>query len=123
MRGRTLNDAFVILDEAQNTTEQQMKMFLTRLGFNTKMIITGDVTQVDLTVPKSGLATIERILEGIDDIAFAHLKPEDAEKYDTRWSAKSSQPMIDTRPSPATIAGTSQAKPHPSKRTSKSKGT
>lgn len=54
MRGRTLNDAFVILDEAQNTTEQQMKMFLTRLGFNTKMIITGDVTQVDLTVPKSG---------------------------------------------------------------------
>ena len=65
------NDAFVILDEAQNTTEQQMKMFLTRLGFNTKMIITGDVTQVDLTVPKSGLATIERILEGIDDIAFA----------------------------------------------------
>ena len=53
MRGRTLNDAFVILDEAQNTTEQQMKMFLTRLGFNTKMVITGDVTQVDLTVPKS----------------------------------------------------------------------
>ena len=54
MRGRTLNDAFVILDEAQNTTEQQMKMFLTRLGFNTKMIITGDVTQVDLTVPNPG---------------------------------------------------------------------
>ena len=81
MRGRTLNDAFVILDEAQNTTEQQMKMFLTRLGFNTKMIITGDVTQVDLTVPKSGLATIERILEGIDDIAFAHLKPEDVVRH------------------------------------------
>ena len=77
MRGRTLNDAFVILDEAQNTTEQQMKMFLTRLGFNTKMIITGDVTQVDLT----GLATIERILEGIDDIAFAHLKPEDVVRH------------------------------------------
>ena len=81
MRGRTLNDAFVILDEAQNTTEQQMKMFLTRLGFNTKMIITGDVTQVDLTVPKSGLATIERILDGIDDIAFAHLKPEDVVRH------------------------------------------
>ena len=81
MRGRTLHDAFVILDEAQNTTEQQMKMFLTRLGFNTKMIITGDVTQVDLTVPKSGLATIERILEGIDDIAFAHLKPEDVVRH------------------------------------------
>ncbi len=59
MRGRTLNDAFVILDEAQNTTEQQMKMFLTRLGFNTKMVITGDVTQVDLAVPQSGLATID----------------------------------------------------------------
>ena len=81
MRGRTLEDAFVILDEAQNTTIMQMKMFLTRLGFNTKMIITGDVTQVDLTVPKSGLATIERILEGIDDIAFAHLKPEDVVRH------------------------------------------
>ncbi|WP_137652305.1 PhoH family protein [Bifidobacterium moukalabense] len=81
MRGRTLNDAFVILDEAQNTTEQQMKMFLTRLGFNTKMIITGDVTQVDLTVPRSGLATIERILNGIDGIAFAHLQPEDVVRH------------------------------------------
>ena len=81
MRGRTLNDAFVILDEAQNTTEQQMKMFLTRLGFNTKMVITGDVTQVDLTVPRSGLATIERILGGIDDIAFA------ASRRRKTWSA------------------------------------
>lgn len=62
MRGRTLNDAFVILDEAQNTTSQQMKMFLTRLGFNTKMVITGDITQVDLDVPRSGLASIESIL-------------------------------------------------------------
>ena len=58
-----------------------MKMFLTRLGFNTKMVITGDVTQVDLTVPKSGLATIEHILDGIDDIAFAHLKPEDVVRH------------------------------------------
>ena len=82
MRGRTLNDAFVILDEAQNTTEQQMKMFLTRLGFNTKMIITGDVTQVDLTVPKSGLATIERILGGIAGIAFAHLNPQDVVRHE-----------------------------------------
>ncbi|HAK71228.1 PhoH family protein [Bifidobacterium sp. UBA6881] len=81
MRGRTLNDAYVILDEAQNTTEQQMKMFLTRLGFNTKMVITGDVTQVDLTVPKSGLATIERILDGIDGIAFAHLNAEDVVRH------------------------------------------
>ena len=77
MRGRTLNDAFVILDEAQNTTEQQMKMFLTRLGFNTTMVITGDISQVDLAVPRSGLATIERILEGIGDIAFVHLGTDD----------------------------------------------
>ncbi|NEG54621.1 PhoH family protein [Bifidobacterium platyrrhinorum] len=81
MRGRTLNDAYVILDEAQNTTEQQMKMFLTRLGFNTKMVITGDITQVDLAVPRSGLATIERILGGIKDIAFVHLKAEDVVRH------------------------------------------
>ena len=82
MRGRTLNDAYVILDEAQNTTEQQMKMFLTRLGFNTTMIITGDVTQVDLAVPRSGLATIEGILSGIDDIAFAHLDAGDVVRHE-----------------------------------------
>ena len=81
MRGRTLNDAFVILDEAQNTTEQQMKMFLTRLGFNTTMVITGDVTQIDLTVPNSGLASIERILGGIDDIAFVHLDAADVVRH------------------------------------------
>ncbi|OZG69271.1 PhoH family protein [Bifidobacterium eulemuris] len=81
MRGRTLNDAFVILDEAQNTTEQQMKMFLTRLGFNTTMVITGDITQVDLTVPRSGLATIERILGGIDDIAFVHMGADDVVRH------------------------------------------
>ena len=81
MRGRTLNDAFVILDEAQNTTEQQMKMFLTRLGFNTTMVITGDITQVDLTVPRSGLATIEHILGDIDDIAFVHLSAEDVVRH------------------------------------------
>ncbi|WEV73106.1 PhoH family protein [Bifidobacterium sp. ESL0790] len=81
MRGRTLNDAFVILDEAQNTTEQQMKMFLTRLGFNTKMVITGDVTQIDLTVPHSGLRSIESILGGIDDIAFVHLGAKDVVRH------------------------------------------
>lgn len=81
MRGRTLNDAFVILDEAQNTTEQQMKMFLTRLGFNTTMVITGDITQVDLTVPRSGLASIERILGGIDDIAFVHMAADDVVRH------------------------------------------
>ena len=81
MRGRTLDDSFIILDEAQNTSREQMKMFLTRLGFNTTMVITGDISQVDLTVPRSGLATIERILGGIDDIAFVHLKTEDVVRH------------------------------------------
>jgi phosphate starvation-inducible protein PhoH and related proteins len=71
MRGRTLNDAFVILDEAQNTTPEQMKMFLTRLGFNSKMVVTGDVTQIDLPRDnKSGLVVVREILEGIDDVNF-----------------------------------------------------
>ena len=81
MRGRTLNDAYEILDEAQNTTAQQMKMFLTRLGFNTKMVVTGDITQVDLAAPRSGLATIERVLRGIDDIAFVHLGAADVVRH------------------------------------------
>ena len=73
MRGRTLNDAFVILDEAQNTTPEQMKMFLTRLGFNSTFVITGDATQVDLPRRRGGLADIECILGDVDDIAFVHL--------------------------------------------------
>lgn len=77
MRGRTLNDAFVILDEAQNATVQQLKMFLTRLGFNTTMVITGDRTQVDLAVPKSGLASIENVLKDVKSIAFVHLNAKD----------------------------------------------
>ena len=82
MRGRTLNDSFIILDEAQNTTPEQMKMFLTRLGFGSKMVITGDVTQVDLPNGKhSGLATIRKILDGIDDIAFMDLTAEDVVRH------------------------------------------
>mgnify|MGYP006266912253 CR=1 FL=1 len=78
MRGRTLNDAFVILDEAQNTSAEQMKMFLTRLGFGSKMVITGDVTQVDLPHgTQSGLKIVQEILEGVDDICFLHLTAED----------------------------------------------
>lgn len=78
MRGRTLNDAFVILDEAQNTSAEQMKMFLTRLGFGSKMVITGDVTQVDLPHgTQSGLKIVQEILEGVDDICFLHLSAED----------------------------------------------
>jgi phosphate starvation-inducible protein PhoH and related proteins len=71
MRGRTLEDAFVILDEAQNTTEQQMKMFLTRLGFNSKMVVTGDISQIDLPIGrKSGLITAINILKGIKDVSI-----------------------------------------------------
>ena len=70
MRGRTLNDSFIILDEAQNTTPEQMKMFLTRLGFGSKMVVTGDVTQLDLPRGVSGLKGVRAILEDIDDIAF-----------------------------------------------------
>ncbi len=78
MRGRTLNDAFVILDEAQNTSPEQMKMFLTRLGFGSKMVITGDVTQVDLpNYAKSGLAVVQNVLSNVEDISFMHLGSED----------------------------------------------
>src|SRR5699024_8891079 len=74
MRGRTLEDAYVILDEAQNTTDNQMKMFLTRLGFNSKMIITGDVTQIDLPRGvESGLIKALRILKGVKGISFVEL--------------------------------------------------
>ncbi|MGA1279276.1 MAG: PhoH family protein [Candidatus Nanopelagicaceae bacterium] len=82
MRGRTLNDAFIILDEAQNTSAEQMKMFLTRLGFNSKMVITGDITQVDLpSGTKSGLRVVTDILEGISDISFIHLESEDVVRH------------------------------------------
>ena len=82
MRGRTLNDAFVILDEAQNTTPEQMKMFLTRLGFGSKMVVTGDVTQIDLPGGQhSGLKVIRDILKDIDDIAFLELTAEDVVRH------------------------------------------
>jgi len=78
MRGRTLNDAFIILDEAQNTSPEQMKMFLTRLGFGSRMVITGDVTQMDLpSGAKSGLKVIRDILSDVDDIAFIELSSQD----------------------------------------------
>ena len=77
MRGRTLNSSFVILDEAQNTTPEQMKMFLTRIGFGTKAVVTGDVTQVDVAGGRSGLGGLEQILDGIDGLAFVHLGQSD----------------------------------------------
>ncbi len=82
MRGRTLNDAFIILDEAQNTTAEQMKMFLTRLGFNSKIVVTGDITQVDLPGgARSGLRAVIDILDGIDDIHFAELTSADVVRH------------------------------------------
>ncbi len=81
MRGRTLNDSFIILDEAQNTTPEQMKMFLTRLGFNSKMVVTGDITQVDLPGGSSGLKTAEDILNHVDDMHFAYLTADDVVRH------------------------------------------
>jgi phosphate starvation-inducible PhoH-like protein len=82
MRGRTLNDSFVILDEAQNTTPEQMKMFLTRLGFGSKMVVTGDITQVDLPKDqKSGLLVVGDILDGVDGVAFTRFGGEDVVRH------------------------------------------
>lgn len=82
MRGRTLNDAFIILDEAQNTTPEQMKMFLTRLGFGSTMVVTGDVTQVDLPGgTRSGLQIVQEILSGVDDVAFCKLTSHDVVRH------------------------------------------
>jgi phosphate starvation-inducible PhoH-like protein len=98
MRGRTLNDAFIILDEAQNTTPEQMKMFLTRLGFGSKMVVTGDVTQVDLpTGAASGLRIVQQILQGVEDVNFSVLDAGDVVRHRLvgdivdaygRWDAK-----------------------------------
>ncbi len=81
MRGRTLNDSFVILDEAQNTTPEQMKMFLTRLGFGSRMVITGDITQVDVPLGASGLRTVTNILGDVDDIHFSRLTSDDVVRH------------------------------------------
>ncbi|NNC10779.1 PhoH family protein [Planctomonas sp. JC2975] len=81
MRGRTLNDSFIVLDEAQNTTPEQMKMFLTRLGFGSRMVITGDITQIDLPNAASGLRLVTRVLDGIDDIHFTRLTSDDVVRH------------------------------------------
>jgi phosphate starvation-inducible PhoH-like protein len=81
MRGRTLNDSFIILDEAQNTTPEQMKMFLTRLGFNSKMIVTGDVTQIDLPGGNSGLKVAKEILSDVSDMKFCVLDSSDVVRH------------------------------------------
>ena len=83
MRGRTLNDAFIILDEAQNTTSEQMKMFLTRMGMGSKMVITGDVTQIDLPMgKKSGLTEAIEVLKNVDDIGIVNLTHRDVVRHE-----------------------------------------
>lgn len=98
MRGRTLNDSFIILDEAQNTTPEQMKMFLTRLGFGSKIVVTGDVTQVDLpTGTKSGLRIVEGILDGIDDLTFQRLTSHDVVRHKLVGRIVAAYDEFDTR--------------------------
>ena len=102
MRGRTLNDAFIILDEAQNTSPAQMKMFLTRLGFGAKMVVTGDVTQIDLpSGTPSGLKIVQEILDGVEDVHFAELTAHDVVRHSLvgaiveaygRWDQLTSSP-------------------------------
>ncbi len=103
MRGRSLNDAFIILDEAQNTTPEQMKMFLTRLGFGSKIVVTGDVTQVDLPggSHRSGLSVVRDILAGVDDVHFSELTSQDVVRHRlvadivdaySRWDAECAEP-------------------------------
>jgi phosphate starvation-inducible PhoH-like protein len=81
MRGRTLNNSFIILDEAQNATPEQMKMFLTRIGFGSKVVVTGDTTQVDVPDGRSGLLGLERTLQGIDGLSFVHLGAGDVVRH------------------------------------------
>jgi phosphate starvation-inducible PhoH-like protein len=82
MRGRSLNDSFIVLDEAQNTSPEQMKMFLTRLGFGSKMVVTGDVTQVDLPEgTRSGLRIVQEILDGLEDVQFCRLTSSDVVRH------------------------------------------
>ena len=81
MRGRTLNNSFIILDEAQNTTPEQMKMFLTRIGFGSRVVVTGDTSQVDVPGGRSGLVGLEKVLAGIDGLTFVHLTGSDVVRH------------------------------------------
>ena len=103
MRGRTLDDSFIILDEAQNTTKEQMKMFLTRLGFGSKIVITGDVTQIDLPDDKtSGLKDAIRILDGVEDIAICHLTSADVVRHALVQRIINAYESAAKKPAPAT---------------------
>ncbi len=109
MRGRTLDDSFIILDEAQNTTKEQMKMFLTRLGFGSKIVITGDVTQIDLPGDKtSGLKDAVRVLEGIKDIAICRLTSADVVRHALVQEIINAYEKADKKPAPPKTAKTYQ---------------
>ncbi len=115
MRGRTLNDAFIIMDEAQNTTGEQMKMFVTRLGNNSRAVITGDLTQIDLPNPKrSGLFEALNVLDGVEGISFCHFEDNDVVRhhlvqrivraYDTYGRTQQTQlPLEMGEPAPAAV--------------------
>jgi phosphate starvation-inducible PhoH-like protein len=116
MRGRTLNDAFIILDEAQNTTAEQMKMFLTRLGFGSKIVVTGDVTQVDLPGnTRSGLRVVRDILGEIDDVHFATLNSSDVVRHRLVGEIVDAYERAELREAQA-ASGTQPARPHSSPR-------
>jgi phosphate starvation-inducible PhoH-like protein len=101
MRGRTLNESFVILDEAQNTTAEQMKMFLTRIGFGSRAVVTGDLTQTDLPAGReSGLKQAARILEGIDGIRFVHFDARDVVRHPLVQKIVSAYGRADQRTEP-----------------------
>ncbi|WP_372735556.1 PhoH family protein [Nocardioides sp.] len=108
LRGRSLNDSFIVLDEAQNTTPEQMKMFLTRLGFGSKIVVTGDVTQVDLpSGTKSGLRIVQEILDDIDDVSFVRLSSSDVVRHRLVGEIVAAYDEFDARPE--------RAKPHESR--------
>jgi phosphate starvation-inducible PhoH-like protein len=120
MRGRTLNDSFVILDEAQNTTSEQMKMFVTRLGFNSKAVITGDITQIDLpNARRSGLLEVVDILKNVDGLDFVYFDQSDVVRhhlvqriiraYDEH-KAHAEDQATEARPSANGVNGTGSAK-------------
>ena len=113
MRGRTLNDSFVILDEAQNTTGEQMKMFLTRLGFGSKAVVTGDITQVDLPAGKeSGLVEAMRVLKGVDEIGLLHFSRSDVVRHPLVQSIVEAYEAYDPAAVEASIEGPSGEKKH-----------
>jgi phosphate starvation-inducible PhoH-like protein len=124
MRGRTLNDSFVVLDEAQNTTSEQMKMFLTRLGFGSKAVITGDITQIDLPIGRtSGLVEAMGVVGGIEGISFVHFDERDVVRHKLvqqivrayeAFSGGNGDARASMRPSPAAAAGPQPAKPQAS---------